>query len=101
MFMDHCNPGAGSDPVRTSGPAEFVVVDGINDAFRCIQRLFGAAVTQNKAELIAAETGKNIAGPEHGAHQYGYLVQQSITRCVARAVVDRFKEVEVEHHKRV
>ena len=58
-------------------------------------RLDGRVVQQHR-ELVAAEPGRGVAGPDAAADPVGHRGQQLVAGLVAEAVVDRLEPVQVD-----
>jgi hypothetical protein len=53
-------------------------------------------ILEEDRELVSAQTGGRVGGPQTFMQSLGHRHQQLITGCVAQAVVDRLEVVEVE-----
>ena len=60
---------------------------------------FGGEVLQQHHELVAAEPGHGVAGPDAAAQPLRRLDQQPVARVVTQAVVDELEIVEVEEEQ--
>ena len=92
----HGDADAGADEVLD--PAHRVGLgegggDAVGDRHRLV--LVGEAVDED-AELVAAEAGDDVAGPQVGAQPRRHRPQQLVAGVVAHAVVDQLEVVEVE-----
>lgn len=60
-----------------------------------------AAIEEEDAEFVAAQSRQNVARPKIIAEQYGDLTQQLVAGGVAACVVDQLELVEIQIHQGV
>ncbi|GAR61083.1 hypothetical protein NGUA15_02866 [Salmonella enterica] len=69
MFIYHCDPGAGADPMQASFPHKVIFINGVDKPRHDKTRAVTITIRQQQAKLIATQTGQEIAGAKHTEHQ--------------------------------
>ena len=76
------------------------VGDAGADAAGDLERLLLTHVEDDDRELVAAEAGDAVPGPDAGLQALGEVHQQRVPDLVAEGVVDALEVVEVDQHQR-
>ncbi len=57
MFIYHCDPGAGADPMQASFPHKVILINGVDKPRHDKARAVTITIRQQQAKLIATQTG--------------------------------------------
>ena len=94
---DHgSDPDAGPHPQLPAGDHEGLV-EQADDVGRQVFRVdHRPGLVEEDRELVAADPGHGVGGPEAGGQAVGHAAEQHVARGVTQGVVDRLEVVEVD-----